>query len=237
MRPVIGLIPLYDDEKDSLWMLPGYMEVLKLCGALPIMLPLTTDEAQLKQLAGLCDGLLLTGGHDVSPEVYGQEEIQKGICGCCKRRDDMEIRLLHMFLQEDKPVFGICRGIQFMNAALGGTLYQDLPTQYKSNIEHHMEPPYDREAHKVRILKDTQLYDILKKEEISVNSYHHQAIKDLAKGVLAMALAPDGLVEAIQVLDKKYALAVQWHPEFSYKADNNAVVLIQSFVDACKMDR
>ena len=146
MRPVIGFVPLFDDEKESYWMLPGYMKVLEKCGALPIMLPLTSDEEELKQAFDLCDGLLFTGGHDVGPYVYGKEASKE--CGIpCRQRDDMESFLLNAALEEDKPVFGICRGIQFINACLGGDLYQDFPTEYECKVEHHMTPPYDRAAH------------------------------------------------------------------------------------------
>lgn len=232
MRPVIGLIPLYDDEKESYWMLPGYMNVLETCGALPLMLPLTTDEEALKQAFALCDGLLLTGGHDVGPYVYHSEASKE--CGIpCKKRDDMEGILLHLALKEDKPVFGICRGIQFMNAFLGGDLYQDLPTEYHSKVEHHMVPPYDVAVHKIDVLEGTMLADILGSGIHGVNSYHHQAVKTPADCVDVMAVSEDGLVEAISVKNQTFAVGVQWHPEFSYQVDEESVKLVRAFVDAC----
>ena len=233
MRPVIGLIPLYDDEKESYWMLPGYMKVLEKCGALPIMLPLTSDEGELEQAFQMCDGLLLTGGHDVGPAVYGKEASKE--CGIpCKARDDMESILLGMALKENKPVFGICRGIQFMNAYLGGDLYQDLPTEYECKVEHHMNPPYDVAAHKVDFLEGTMLADLIGSGIHEVNSYHHQAVKIPADSVNVMAVSEDGLIEAISVKNKKFAVGVQWHPEFSYKVNDESVKLVQAFVDACK---
>ncbi len=233
MRPVIGLIPLYDEDKESYWMLPGYMKVLETCGALPIMLPLTSDEEELAQSLELCDGLLLTGGHDVDPLLYHEQP--KATCGVlCKERDCMESWLLGKALEKKLPVFGICRGIQFMNAYLGGTLYQDLPTEYDSAVEHHMTPPYDRAAHKVTILADTVLADILGEGELPVNSYHHQAVKEVAPGVTTMAISEDGLVEAISVNGQKFAVGVQWHPEFSYENNGQSLKLVQAFVDACR---
>lgn len=233
MNPVIGLIPLYDDEKESYWMLPGYMKVLERCGALPIMLPLTVDKRVLKQAFAMCDGLLLTGGHDVGPYVYGQEASKE--CGVpCRVRDEMESILFKMALEVDKPVLGICRGIQFMNAYLGGDLYQDLPTEYDCKVEHHMVPPYDRTAHKVEVLENCMLAEIIGAGVHEVNSYHHQAVKRLADLLDVMAVSEDGLIEAASVKNMKFMVGVQWHPEFSYEVNADSMKIIQTFVDACK---
>ena len=236
MRPVIGLIPLFDDEKDSYWMLPGYMQVLEKCMALPIMLPLTTDKAELDQVYELCDGILFTGGHDVSPSVYGADK--KSTCGQpCPTRDQMESYLLEKCIADNKPLFGICRGIQFINAYLGGTLYQDLPTERESQIEHHMSPPYNRTAHKVEILEGTVLSDILGAGVHEVNSYHHQAVKKLSPKVEKLAVSEDGLIEAIAVKNHRFAIGVQWHPEFSYLNNEESVKLITAFVSECQKGR
>lgn len=233
MRPVIGLIPLYDDDKDSYWMLPGYMKVCEENGSLPIMLPLTDDKEELEEAYKLCDGILFTGGHDVDPIVYGEKK--KETCGkSCTLRDEMEAYLLDRCIKDDKPFLGICRGIQFVNAHLGGTLYQDLPTEYASEVEHHMTPPYDKTAHEVKVLEDTHLSEIIGAGIHKVNSYHHQAVKDLGKGLVVMAISSDGLVEAVEVEGKRFAIGVQWHPEFSYKVRKESVQLIKAFVDACK---
>lgn len=231
MKPVIGLIPLYDDDKDSYWMVPGYMHVIEQCGGLPIMLPLTDDESELLQAYNMCDGILLTGGHDVGTDVYHQQA--KETCGIpCSLRDKMESYILEQSLKDDKPVLGICRGIQFMNAYMGGDLYQDLPTEYECKVEHHMEAPYDRKAHVVEVLANTLLADIIGSGLHNVNSYHHQAVKELAPGLTVMAVSEDGLVEAISVDNHKFIVGVQWHPEFWYKDNADSVRLIQSFVDA-----
>ena len=141
-RPIVGVIPLWDDEKESLWMLPGYMDGIREAGGIPLMLPLTENEEEIRQLTGMVDGILFTGGHDVSPEVYGEHPLNDGVI-CCHKRDEMESIVLRMALEEHKAVLGICRGIQFINAALGGKLYQDLPLQHFSETEHHQTPPYD----------------------------------------------------------------------------------------------
>ena len=233
MRPVIGLIPLYDDEKESYWMLPGYEKVIERCGGLPIILPFTENKEELLEAYSLCSGILFTGGHDVAPGVYGQKPSEK--CGKpCTVRDTMEGILLEKCLEDNKPVFGICRGIQFINAYLGGTLYQDLPSEYQSIIEHHMTPPYDRKAHTIEVIADTRLADIIGMGIHQVNSYHHQAIKNLSEKVEKMAISEDGLVEAIEVKGQKFAIAVQWHPEFSFENNEDSVKLIQAFISACK---
>lgn len=232
-KPMIGLVALYDEDKESYWMLPGYMNGLLEAGAVPVMMPLTEEEDTIRQLVGELDGILLTGGHDVDPGVYGEEP--GASCGRpCRERDAMERILLEQAIKAGKPVLGICRGIQFLNAHLGGTLYQDLPTQKPSGVEHHMEPPYDVPVHEVRIEKNTPLYEILETEILAVNSYHHQAIKTLAPSLTAMAYAPDGLVEAAYMREQPFVMAVQWHPEFSYKVDENSRRLLTAFVAACR---
>lgn len=187
-KPMIGILPLIDMEKDSYWMLPGYMKGIEASGGIPVMLPLTTDETALAILAQTMDGFLFTGGQDVSPKLYGEEALPE--CGeCSPERDEMECILIEKILASDKPLLGICRGIQILNAALGGTLYQDLPTQYSQEIGHHMMPPYDRAVHKVTLKPWSPLYAMLGTEEIAVNSYHHQAVKALAKELEVTAVS------------------------------------------------
>lgn len=231
MKKIIGLIPLYDDEKESYWMLPGYMRMLEAEGALPLMLPLTDDPAELADCLALCGGLLLTGGHDVSPSLYG--EARKPWCGeSCALRDRMEMYLLREAIKKGRSVLGICRGVQFMNACFGGDLYQDLEKEHKSAVGHHMTPPYDRAVHEVTILPGTPLSGILGKERIGVNSYHHQAVKTLAPGFRAAAVSEDGLIESIYLPERKFVLGVQWHPEFSYESDENSQKLVSAFVSS-----
>ena len=231
MKPIVGVMPLWADEKDSLWMLPGYLDGISQAGGLPIIFPFTEDENELEQLMGLCDGFLLTGGHDVSPEMY-HEAPMAGLAVCCPRRDAMEGIVLRKALEKDRPVLGICRGIQFINAFLGGTLYQDLPTQHPSEIEHHQTAPYDRPIHEVTIVADSPLQRCLGGNRLAVNSYHHQAVKRLAPGLEAMAYAPDGLIEAAYLPGKKFLWAVQWHPEFSFRTDAASRAIFRAFVEA-----
>lgn len=232
-RPMVGIIPLVDKERESYWMLPGYMEGLASEGAIPVMLPLTSDQAVLEQIVEKFDGFLFTGGQDVSPAIYGEETLP--VCGdCCKERDEMERKLLALAWEQDKPVLGICRGIQFINAVLGGTLYQDLPSQKPSEVEHHQSPPYDEPIHDVRIVENSPLHRLLCQMKLSVNSYHHQGVKELSPKLDAMAYSTDGLVEAVYAPEKKYIWAVQWHPEFSFLKDSNSRIIFQSFVESMR---
>lgn len=232
-KPIIGIMPLIDTDKKSYWMLPGYMNGITLSGGLPLMLPLTSDEETLSQIAHECDGFLFTGGQDVSPALYG--EVPSKTCGeCCSLRDEMEQKLLPIILELDKPTLGICRGIQILNALLGGTLYQDLPSEKPSSVEHHQAPPYDVPIHKVEILEHTPLFELIPSKNVSVNSYHHQAVKDLAPCLKPMAYSEDHLVEAVWMPGKKYVWAVQWHPELSYYKDENSRKIFQQFLQAIK---
>ncbi len=233
-KPIIGIVPLYDDEKESLWMLPGYMDAVVEAGGIPIMLPLSADKTTIQQLLDTVDGILMTGGHDVSPDIYGEERLDDSVV-CNLARDSMEKELLEQALKKDIPILGICRGIQFMNAFLGGTLYQDLGKQHPSETEHHQKPPYDVPIHEVRIKQDSGIYRLLHKDTIRVNIYHHQAIKDVAECLKVMAVSEDGLVEAVELPQKRFVWAVQWHPEFSHRVDENSKQIFGEFVKHCQV--
>jgi putative glutamine amidotransferase len=230
-KPMIGVTPLWDGKKDSLWMLPGYFDGVRSAGGLPVMLPLTADKSVITQCADTFDGFLFTGGHDVSPSVYKEKELP--MCGdICSDRDKMEAILFEEAVSErGKPAFGICRGIQLFNAVLGGTLYQDLPSQ--QGVNHAQKPPYDAPLHKVSILSDTPLFELIDESQISVNSYHHQAVKFLAPKLTAMAVSGDGIVEAVYMPERAFVWAVQWHPELW---PENAVSkkLFDRFLSACR---
>ena len=229
-RPVIGVMPLMDFERESYWMLPGYFHGVEQAGGLPVMLPLSAEPALVDRALALCDGFLLTGGHDVDPALYGEEPLPG--TDTCPERDAMEARLIAGALATERPLFGICRGIQMLNVALGGTLYQDIPTQLPSELEHHMSAPYDRAVHEVRLVPGTPLYDLLGRDVLPVNSYHHQGVARVAPGLEVMASAPDGLVEAVRVPEARFVWAVQWHPEFMPVNDPPSAALFHAFVQA-----
>ena len=198
-----------------------------------MIFPLTEDKEELEQLCSLCNGFLITGGQDVDPAIY-RETLIPQMGEICTVLDQMERQVLEYVIKEDKAVLGICRGIQYLNAMLGGSLYQDLNVQHPSKTEHHMEPPYDRVIHQVQIIDGTPLHQLLQVIELGVNSYHHQAVKTLAPSLTVMAESEDGLVEAVYMPKKNYVWAVQWHPELSYQTDKYSRKIFESFVAACK---
>ena len=232
-KPVVGVMPLWDDEKESIWMLPGYLDGITEAGGLPVILPLTGEEDDLSALMELCDGFLLTGGHDVAPAVYGESPME-GLIADCGLRDRMERIVLRKAIAEDKPLFGICRGIQFVNAALGGTLYQDLDLQHPSKTEHHQHAPYDIPVHDVTVCEGTPLYECLQEDALHVNSYHHQAIKELAPELAVMAVSEDGLIEAVYRPGNRFLWAVQWHPEFFGTKDEPSRKMFRAFVESMR---
>jgi putative glutamine amidotransferase len=197
------------------------------------MLPLTSGEAALRRLAGLCAGFLFTGGQDVSPGLYGADVLP--FCGrICEERDAMEKALFSMaVLEQNKPALGICRGIQIFNVLLGGTLYQDIPSQLSQSVlTHRQKPPYDQPAHTVSIKPGSPLHDLLGLDTLAVNSSHHQGIAGLSSKLTPMAQAEDGLIEAVYMKDKPFVWAVQWHPEMAPEEKSSGKIF-SAFVKAC----
>lgn len=231
-KPMIGVLPLYDKDKESYWMLPGYMKGIEDAGGVPVMLPLTTDQDTILKLAAAFDGFLFSGGQDINPEWYGEKD---QACGeICSERDVMEAALFKHVVELDKPALGICRGLQLFNVMLGGTLYQDIPTQLSgSTIKHIQRPPYTEPVHDVYIERDTALYPIFQTDSLKVNSLHHQGIKEISEHLVPATRAEDGLIEAVVMPSKKFILAVQWHPEFIYQFDDHHFKLFIEFVKSC----
>ncbi|HIZ46781.1 MAG TPA: gamma-glutamyl-gamma-aminobutyrate hydrolase family protein [Candidatus Olsenella pullistercoris] len=236
-RPVIGVVPLVDHKLESLWMLPGYFDAVSEAGGVPVMLPLTADPDVLFRALDVVDGVVVTGGQDVGPALYGEKDpAAVGLCSeLCPERDAMEVLLVPELVARDVPTLGICRGIQVINAVLGGTLWQDVPRQRPSVVEHHGKPPYDEPVHTVEVLAGTPLSVCVGAGELPVNSYHHQALRDVAPGLTVMAVAADGVVEAVWRPASRFFWAVQWHPEFAHKVDEPSRKIFSALVDAARV--
>lgn len=230
-KPIIGLTPSWNEQEQKQLVQPGYLESIRRAGGLGVMLSLTDRDEDIAQFVEMCDGFLFVGGPDVEPRYYGQERLE-ACAAVSAARDTLELKLMEAVLKTDKPILGVCRGLQVLNVALGGTLYQDVPSQYESALAHGMEPPYDREAHPVRVVAETPLGELSPLE--GVNSRHHQAIDCLAPGLEPMAYAADGLIEAAYMPGKRFVWAVQWHPEAFWNADGANQELFERFVDAAR---
>lgn len=181
------------------------------------------------------DGLLLTGGGDIDPSYFG-EEPDPLIRTIDKSRDQLEMALISEAVNRNIPVFGICRGLQLMNVSLGGTLIQDIASHIQSTVLHddHAHSSRQNLAHAVKIEPDTLLHSILKSDHVEVNSFHHQAIGKLGENLKATAWADDGIVEAIELPDRPFFLAVQWHPEEFWREPSRFGALFERFVEASR---
>ena len=232
-KPLIALLPLWDKEKNSYWMLPGYAELIIKSGGVPVVLTFSDDNESVKEIADRFDGFVFTGGDDIDTERYGQKPIEQ--CGQpCAQRDSLEFALFSEVIKTDKPVLGICRGMQFLNVALGGTLYQDLPTQKPGDVCHKQPAPFDALTHSVKVEKDTLLYSIVGTETLMVNTLHHQAAAEIAPSLRVCATADDGLAEAVYAPEKAFLLGVQWHPEMIFSHEENSIKIGKAFVEACR---
>ena len=230
-KPLIGVTPLWDVTLKSVWMLPDYLDGIRKAGGVPVVLPLEADTDAIALMAERFDGFLFTGGPDVAPELYGVED-PDGKAKTCPPRDQLEAALLRQVVALDKPVLGICRGLQLINAVLGGSLYLDLPSEHPSELIHRQGKPYDRTTHFVRLAGP--LRELLETEELPVNTLHHQALRKLAPGFEPMAFSPDGLIEAYHQPDARFLWAVQWHPEYLFRHDAPSRQLFRHFVEACR---
>lgn len=219
-----------------------YVDCLTACGAIPLIVPFQAEKENLHELALMADGLLLPGGDDVHPRYYGAADIHENSGPFSTERDDMEIALANFFIAQGKPVFGICRGAQVLNVALGGTLYQDIGSELDTSIRHEYDKSvskllrYLEDTHEVYLLEDTALASFFKCESLITNSLHHQAVNQVAETLCVCAIAKDGIIEGIESKDMNanWILGVQWHPETITKEHPEQAVLFEKFVEATK---
>jgi len=196
------------------WLNNAYLRAVQQAGGIPILLPPHLDARALDALWARLDGILLTGGGDVAPRRFG-EEPHPTVADVSESRDGLEIQVTERAIHERRPLLAICRGIQVLNVALGGSLYQDIASDTGGTIAHSQKAPRDRPTHPVKVMGEgTRLGAVLGAPEVEVNSLHHQAIKHLGRGLREVAWAPDGIIEGVEALDTSaLVLGVQWHPE------------------------
>jgi putative glutamine amidotransferase len=242
MRPLIGipcyaakragnLRPLYATNRT-------YVHAIEEAGGVPVLLPLLGRPESMHALRGRLDGLLLSGGGDVDPARYGEQPIPQTAPPEAER-DALELDLIASSLRDRLPILGICRGIQVLNVALGGTLYQDIRTQIPAARNHELRGPSgvpgrDR-SHSIEIQAGSRLAAILGERHHAVNSFHHQAVNRPGRGVQIVAWAADGIPEALELPDEPFVLAVQFHPERQYTIDEGLRRLFVEFVRACEI--
>jgi putative glutamine amidotransferase len=211
-----------------------YVQAVTAAGGLPVMIPSQLAEDDLDQLLARLDGVLFTGGYDIDPACYGhpQHPLAEKVDAS---RDHLETRLVQSLARSGRPFFGICRGLQIINVALGGSLYEHLPGQLPGNVhlENHARPR-DYLAHTITVHAGSRLEGIVGEGQRWVNSLHHQGVRDLAAGLQVSATAPDGLVEAFELPGHPFGLAVQWHPE-ELLGDLAMRKLFEAFIQACQV--
>jgi putative glutamine amidotransferase len=241
-RPIIGIptqtLEEIPDELPRCWVMSQqYVRVLVAAGAIPWIIPLLQDDsATLRGIYDRLDGLFLPGGVDLHPSAYDEgPEDQLGRTD--PARDEIELNLTRWALEDGKPLLAVCRGIQVVNVAAGGTVHQDLATQRPGIIKHDYFPRrghYSRDllVHDVEIAQDSRLGSLLGGPRVPVNSMHHQGIKQLAPGLRPTAYAPDGLIEGLESPNGHFLLGVQWHPEALVERDPRMQRLFTAFIEA-----
>jgi putative glutamine amidotransferase len=240
MKPLIGIS--CGTFYDRAWCPPSfghrqtYVDAIVRAGGAPMLIPPLQDEATLRVLYERLDGLLLAGGGDIAPDHYGHPPHEKlGMID--PLRDSAELPMARWAVADAKPLLGICRGVQVINVALGGTLYQDIPSQIGTELQHNLS--YEREdwtylAHEIQIAPDSLLAEVMGVERMPINSLHHQAICEVAPGLRAVAWAPDGVIEALEGVGPNFVVGVQCHPEaLQATADPRWQALFAAFVASC----
>lgn len=243
-RPVIGLTTQTLHSIDGIppalpssWVMnQRYFYAAMQSGAVPWMIPLIHDDMRtLREIYVRLDGILIPGGVDMNPAEYGEDVREE--CGNLDiARDRVELQLVRWAMEDGKPVLGLCRGMQVINVAAGGTLWQDLATQQKALQKHDYFPTAgfsrDHVAHEVSVNGGTLLAELLEEDTLGVNSMHHQGIKTLGEGLIPSAVAPDGLIEAIEGTDDAFLVGVQWHPEVFELAHPHSSDIFRGFIRA-----
>jgi len=213
-----------------------YVEGVAGAGGVPVVLPPVGDERAAEAVIQSLDGLLLSGGSDLDPRYYGEEPVPE-LGPTIPERDAFEMALVGLALGRGMPIFGICRGMQVLNVALGGTLYQDLPSQWEGDVlKHRQDTPKWQPTHEVEVGDGSYIAGVMDRGMVKVNSYHHQGIRDLADGLVVTGRSSDGVIEAVEASDlsKRWLLGVQWHAEAMRGAGPQQERLFEAHVSAAE---
>ena len=231
MKPIIGI--LADVDRNRVTSVKGdYISAIEMAGGVPFVFPYVQNDETLGEMVDACDGIFFTGGVDISPDRYGEDK--KPTCGEPQlNRDVLEFKAFDMAFKMKKPILAVCRGAQLVNVALGGTLYQDIPTEVDTDTVHRQTEGIYEYSHDVEIKEGTPLFRLCGETRIKANSFHHQAIKKLGEGLAVMAQADDGIVEAVYYTGNRYICAYQWHPERLFYNDDFNRGVFGDFVKEC----
>lgn len=232
MLPIIGITSSYDREVGRIFLSHYYIEAVEAAGGLPLVLPCILPEDHVEQVLNSIHGLILSGGVDVDPLLFGEEPLP-AMGDICPRRDRLELMLTRRALALNMPVLGICRGVQILNIAAGGKVIQDIGSTMKGTFKHQQQAPRWYGTHTIRTLPGSKLAAILG-EEMVVNTFHHQAVGEVAEEFAVSAWSLDGVVEGIESKKHRYVLGLQSHPECMWNYDPRILGLFQSFIQACK---
>ncbi|MEH7075853.1 gamma-glutamyl-gamma-aminobutyrate hydrolase family protein [Neobacillus drentensis] len=234
-KPIIGITGAYvkhNDYMEGVYVHHDYHKSVAVNGGIPIILPYINPEIALETLE-LCDGIILSGGEDVDPELYDQDPHQE-LGPTTPERDLAEIAMAKYALDNNIPLLAICRGVQILNVALGGTLIQDIPSQVPASIQHAQKIDRSLDTHWVSIAKDSKLFDIISSERVRVNSLHHQAIGQVSSELRVVAQSSDGIVEAVEYIHPTtFTLGVQWHPESMASTNTKMNQMFTEFIKSC----
>lgn len=231
MIPLIGISCSYDQQEGRFFLAEAYVNAVTGAGGVPVILPSIQGTTSANILIQNIAGLLLAGGGDVDP-AYFDEEPAPGLGEITPERDRFEIMMVKAALRKKIPVLGICRGIQVLNIACGGTVIQHIPAEIKKPLKHSQKAPRWYPTHKVFLEKSSLLSGICDTGYMNVNSFHHQAVKDPAPGFKVTGQSSDGIIESIENPKHPFMIAVQWHPECMIKNDSNSRKLFKAFIKA-----
>ena len=231
-RPVVGITIGNSREAEIFALRDDYLRAVEKAGALPVVLA-PGQPADAADLLDRVDALVLSGGADVDPALYGEDRHER-LGPLFPERDAFELALAREAVRRDAPMLAICRGHQVLNVATGGTLLQDIPSQMTGAKNHDPDTERWEFCHDVEILPGTRLFDILGTERIAVNSFHHQAVKDLGRGLALSARGCDGVVEGIEMPDRRFVIGVQWHPESFWDQPRHFQPLFEALVRAAR---
>lgn len=231
MKIIIGVS---SNLKEDLLSVPmSNIRAITQFGGVPIVLPnLVIDE--ITEIANTINGLLLTGGGDIDPTLFGEEPLP-GLGNIVPERDLFEMALVKRMLELNKPILGICRGAQIMSIAMGGDMYQDIYSQKNGPLlQHDQQAPNWHGSHFVEVTEGSLLRKIVGMDKFKVNSYHHQALRNMPEGFIVSGVASDGVIEAFESTKHPFALGIQWHPEsLLTKGDASSRAIFETFMNAC----